>query len=205
MTDRWSHNVHYRPVILNAVPPACREALDIGCGSGGLACELADRSTAVAGIDLDARMIELARERSKRHENVAFIHADFLKYPFNPESFDFVSANTSLHHMDFEAALRKMAQILRPGGRLAVIGLARDEFPADWAIAAVAIPADCFYKTCHGYYTSAPGPTPPLRDPDMSWAQVRTTVREILPGVRYRRLLLWRYSLLWDKPACHEG
>ena len=35
-------------------------------------------------------------------------------------------ANTSLHHMDFTAALAAMARALRPGGRLAVVGLAAD-------------------------------------------------------------------------------
>jgi hypothetical protein len=30
----WNHNVHYQPVILNAVPPGCDTALDVGCGDG---------------------------------------------------------------------------------------------------------------------------------------------------------------------------
>ena len=34
----------------------------------------------------------------------------------------------------------------------------------------------------------------------MTWAEVRTAARGLLPGVRYRRHLLWRYSLLWRKP-----
>jgi len=37
----WNHNVHYQPVILNAVPPGCRTALDVGCGDGLLAARLA--------------------------------------------------------------------------------------------------------------------------------------------------------------------
>jgi hypothetical protein len=37
--------------------------------------------------------------------------------------------------------------------------------------------------------------------PGMTWAQARETARRVLPGVRYRRHLLWRYSLRWDKPA----
>jgi hypothetical protein len=38
-------------------------------------------------------------------------------------------------------------------------------------------------------------------DPEMSWRQVRTAAGQTLPGVRYRRHLLWRYSLLWQKPG----
>jgi 2-polyprenyl-3-methyl-5-hydroxy-6-metoxy-1,4-benzoquinol methylase len=62
--DYWNHNVHYQPVILDAVPPGCKSALDIGCGDGMLACKLATRSATVTGIDADARMITLARERA---------------------------------------------------------------------------------------------------------------------------------------------
>jgi hypothetical protein len=34
----------------------------------------------------------------------------------------------------------------------------------------------------------------------MTWGQVRATASTVLPGVRYRRHLLWRYSLVWHKP-----
>jgi hypothetical protein len=37
-------------------------------------------------------------------------------------------------------------------------------------------------------------------EPDMTWAQVRKTAARLLPGARYRHLL-WRYSLVWTKPA----
>jgi hypothetical protein len=30
--DYWNHNVHYQPVILDAVPENCGRALDVGCG-----------------------------------------------------------------------------------------------------------------------------------------------------------------------------
>lgn len=53
--DYWNHNVHYSPVILNAVPPGCRAALDVGCGDGMLACRLAGLCETVTGIDRDAR------------------------------------------------------------------------------------------------------------------------------------------------------
>ncbi len=39
-----------------------------------------------------------------------------------------------------------------------------------------------------------------VKDPEMTWDEVRATARSLLPGVRYRRHLLWRYSLLWRKP-----
>src|SRR3984957_16201105 len=126
----WNQNVHYQPVILNAVPPGCQTALDVGCGDGLLAARLAERCAEVTGIDRDPRMIAQARAQQAR-ARTTFIEADFLTHPFPEASFDFVCANTSLHHMDFTAALTTMARLLRPGGRLAVVGLAADKSIAD--------------------------------------------------------------------------
>jgi ubiquinone/menaquinone biosynthesis C-methylase UbiE len=195
--DYWNHNVHYQPVILGAVPPGCAAAIDVGCGDGMLARKLAARCGTVTGIDRDEPMIALARERGQALANVTFLAGDFLDYPFEAGSFGFACANTALHHMDFAAALAKMARILRPGGRLAVVGLGDNGSPADWIIDAAAVPANHYYKLVRGEGTSGA----PVMAPGMTWAQARETARRVLPGVRYRRHLLWRYSLRWDKPA----
>jgi SAM-dependent methyltransferase len=194
----WNHNVHYQPVILRAVPPRCGPALDVGCGDGMLACRLAELCTDVTGIDRDDRMIALAKERTQRHSgHVTFVAADFIAYPLAEASFDFVCANTSLHHMDFAAALTAMARLLRPGGRLAVIGLACDGSLKDLAASAAGVPVNLVYRAVYHEGTSGA----PIKEPDMTWGQVRATATSLLPGARYRRLLLWRYSLLWSKPS----
>jgi SAM-dependent methyltransferase len=195
--DYWNHNVHYQRVILDAVPGRCGAAVDVGCGDGLLACKLAARCAAVTGIDPDERMIAVARERARGVPAVSFVQADFLAYQLDDASFDFACANTALHHMDFGAALAKMARILRPGGRLAVVGLAADGSAADLAIGAAGIPANLWYKRTRG----EGNPGAPVMDPDMTWSQVRSTAAGLLPGARYRRHLLWRYSITWLKPA----
>jgi SAM-dependent methyltransferase len=195
--DYWNHNVHYQRVILDAVPDGCGRAIDVGCGDGLLACQLAARCGAVTGIDRDEKMIAAARERARDVPGASFAQADFLTYPLDDASFDFACANTALHHMDFGAALEKMARILRPGGRLAVVGLAANGSPADWAIGAAGIPANLWYKRTRG----EGNPGAPVMEPDMSWSQVRTAAARLLPGARYRRHLLWRYSLTWVKPG----
>src|SRR5699024_6624676 len=111
----------------------CGAALEVGCGDGLLARRLAERAAEVTAIDADAAMIALARERSPG-ARVRFVHADFLACPVEAASFDFACANTALHHMDFAAALSAMARALRPGGRLAVVGLAANGSPADYLI-----------------------------------------------------------------------
>jgi hypothetical protein len=44
-------------------------------------------------------------------------------------------------------------------------------------------------------------PSFPMKDPTMTWDEVRIGALRLLPGVHYRRHLLWRYSLMWQKPA----
>ena len=195
--DYWNHNVHYQPVILNAVPAGCRSALDVGCGDGMLVRRLATRCGSVTGIDRDAPMIGLAHERSDGIANVSFLEDDFLAHPFPEASFDFACANTALHHMDVAAALAQLARVRRPGGRLAVVGLGKDRPPVDWIIGSAGFPVNNYYKLTRG--ESNPGA--PIMDPDMTWTEVRRTARRTLPGARYRRRLLWRYSIVWDKPA----
>jgi ubiquinone/menaquinone biosynthesis C-methylase UbiE len=187
--DYWNHNVHYQPVILNVVPAGCGTALDVGCGDGMLACKLASRCGNVTGIDRDAPTIGLARERSEGIANVSFLEGDFLAHSFPEASYDFACANTALHHMDFAAALAKLARLLRPGGRLAVVGLGKDRPPVDWIIGSAGVPVNRYYKLTRG----EGGPGVPIMAPDMTWGEVRRTARRILPGARYRRHLLWRY------------
>jgi ubiquinone/menaquinone biosynthesis C-methylase UbiE len=198
----WNHNVHYQPVILNAVPPGCRAALEVGCGDGMLARRLAEKAAEVTAIDRDAEMIALARKGAPAAggtsgRRVRFVQADFLACPVEAASYDFACANTVLHHMDFAAALGAMARALRPGGRLAVVGLAANGSPADYLIGTPGVPANWIYRAFRG----EGGSGAPVKDPEMTWAQVHATAREVLPGVRYRRHLLWRYSLRWRKPG----
>jgi SAM-dependent methyltransferase len=162
-----------------------------------LARKLSGRCASVTGIDADERMIDVARELGRGVPGVSFIRDDFLSHPFAAAGFDFACANTSLHHMDFAAALEKMAGILRPGGRLAVVGLARNGSPADWVIGGAGIPANVYYRRVRG--EGYPGA--PVKEPDMTWSEVRRTAARVLPGSRYRRHLLWRYSIVWAKPA----
>ena len=196
--DYWNHNVHYQPVILRAVPPGCGAALEVGCGDGLLASRLAERCAEITAIDRDARMITLARSRTQAAGpgRMTVVEADYLACPVADASFDFACANTSLHHMDFTAALTAMARALRPGGRLAIVGLAANGSVADYLADGPAIPVGLAYRAVRG----KGDPGAPIRDPEMTWAEVRAAARRTLPGVRYRRHQLFRYSLLWSKP-----
>ncbi|MBK0868159.1 MULTISPECIES: bifunctional 2-polyprenyl-6-hydroxyphenol methylase/3-demethylubiquinol 3-O-methyltransferase UbiG [unclassified Saccharopolyspora] len=198
--DQWNHNVHYYPLVLDEVPEGCAEALDVGCGDGRLARELAGRAQRVTGIDRDPGMIGAARERADS-PGLSFVEADFLE--FHDESraagYDFISSVAAIHHMEFAAAVGSMVRLLAPGGRLVIVGLARNRTPLDWAAALAGLPAHQVRARRHGGCGDAPGM--PVRDPDMSWGQVRRAAEHLLPGSRFRRHLLWRYSLTWQKPG----
>ena len=105
-------------------------------------------------------------------------------------------ANTSLHHMDFGAALTAMARVLRPGGRLASSASPRAS-PRRPLRRRAGVPAAPFYRAI--YRKGESGAL--IADPGMSWREVRAGAARLLPGVRYRRHLLWRYSLLWQSRA----
>src|ERR1044071_7476750 len=120
---RWNHNTHYYPRVLDAVPDGCLRALDVGCGEGMLARQLAVRVPEVVGIDADAASIPLAREQGPPGR-VEYVLADFLGHPFPAASFGLISCVAALHHMDPAAALKRMAQLLAPGGILVVNGVA---------------------------------------------------------------------------------
>nr|WP_223182469.1 MULTISPECIES: class I SAM-dependent methyltransferase [unclassified Streptomyces] len=197
--EYWNHNVQYHPLVLDAVPEVCREALDIGCGEGLLARRLAQRVGAVTGVDSSPAMIRLARERGAHLGNATFTEGDFLTKGLLPEDrYDFISAVAVVHHVDFTAAIGTMARLLSPGGRLLIIGLARDRTLLDWTVSAAGVPAARLHAHRHGGKTDPPGM--PVKDAAMPWSDIRRKAAHLLPGSHFRRHLLWRYSLTWNKP-----
>jgi SAM-dependent methyltransferase len=196
-TARWNHNLHYHPLILAAIPPECERALDVGCGEGTLALQLTRHVPEVVGIDRDAASIQQAI-RQDPDGSVRFIHGDFLTHPFAPGSFNLVTSVAVLHHMDARLALGRMDQLLAPGGTLAIVGLARSRLPADLMWESAAFVTDRGYRLTRTYWEQ---PSPTVWPPPYTYAGIRAIAGDRLPGVRYRRHLLWRYSLLWAKPA----
>jgi ubiquinone biosynthesis O-methyltransferase len=99
----------------------CR-VLDIGCGDGDFALELAKRGAIVTGIDASAAMIAAARDRANRENaNVAFQVAVAEHLPFPAGQFDVVTAITVLCFVDDpNPVFREIARVLAPGGRMVI-------------------------------------------------------------------------------------
>jgi SAM-dependent methyltransferase len=94
-----------------------KRVLDIGCASGGLTELLVERGASVTGIDLNPRLIEIARERLG--DRAVFQVVDIAEpLPFEDASFDIVAASLVLHYLeDWGPTLREFARVLRAGGR----------------------------------------------------------------------------------------
>jgi SAM-dependent methyltransferase len=194
---RWNHNLHYHRVILAAVPDGARRSLDVGCGVGMLARDLRRVVPHVTAIDRDAASIEEAR-REHDGAGIDYVLGDFMTHPFAPGSFDHIASIAALHHMDAGAALERMRSLLAPGGTLAIVGLARPRYPADLPFAIAGTVGHRVLRLRNGYWEDS---APRLWPPPDSFGETRRLARGALPGARYRRRLLWRYSLVWTKPA----
>jgi len=133
---------------------------------------------------------------------VAYVRGDLLSAPLAPASFDVVSAVASLHHGDEAAGLRRMAELLRPGGRLVVVGLARETVGGLPFAAASAVAHEWHHRWRHREQVrAAPAPTAPIVwPPPHTYPELRRLAARTLPGARFRRHLLWRYSLAWTRP-----
>jgi SAM-dependent methyltransferase len=180
--------------LLARVPAGAANVLDVGCGTGAAVRVLAARARHVVGIDLSPEMIRLARTRGADLGNVELHQADFLTWSRH-DRFDAVVSLATLHHMPFEPALQRMADALRPGGRLLVLDLVRGGVLYDVASAASRLrlrrrarpdPELAAAWAAHGAHETY-----------LTIGEVRARASAIVPGARIRRHLGWRYSIDW--------
>jgi SAM-dependent methyltransferase len=100
------------------------DVLDVGSGDGAAAATIAPYCRSLTCIDTNPRLIEAARARLARHENVRTQEADAHELPFGDASFDAVLVFHTLTYAERPArVLAECARVLRPGGRLVVLCL----------------------------------------------------------------------------------
>lgn len=194
MRGAWNHNTHYNRLVLRMLPADARRALDVGCGEGDLLAELAAAVPSVVGIDVDADTLHHAERVAPTAD---LINGDFLTYPLDRGAFDLVAAIASLHHMDLHLALRRIAELLRPGGVAVLIGLAQPARRRDHLIEAVGVVASRLMRAVVGYKDVR---APTVWPPPLTYDDCRSIGMAELPGAKFRRRLFFRYSLIWTKP-----
>jgi SAM-dependent methyltransferase len=205
--DAWDHNLQHHGFLLARVPQPCREALEIGCGAGAFSHALAARAEHVLALDLSPEMIRIARAREPRRANVEFELADASAWPFPSERFDCIASIATLHHLDPRSLIPRLRDALRPGGVLLVLDLVSDESLLDLARSALALPANLALRLARSGRLRDPKPVREAWEEHargetyLRLSEVREICRELLPGAEVRRHLLWRYSIVWRKPA----
>lgn len=106
-------------------------ALDVCCGTGDFACELANkvgRSGSVTGVDFAPPMVELAAKKAKRAglANVSFQVGNACRLPFGDNSFDCVTVGFGLRNVaDLHAAVAEMTRVVKPGGRVVCLEISK--------------------------------------------------------------------------------
>lgn len=120
-----------------AVLPARRPlaGLDVGSGTGRFTPALAQALGPVTGVEPAVRMREVA-EREARHPAVRYVAGRAEELPLPSASADYALMFLSWHHVpDKPRAVRELARVLRPGGRLLLRGNFSDHHPRPWWLA----------------------------------------------------------------------
>jgi ubiquinone/menaquinone biosynthesis C-methylase UbiE len=206
-SEEWDHSSHYHELLARHIPEPCRDALEIGCGTGAFTRLLASSSDHVRALDLSPNMIQVARERSAQFANIEFQVADVLELELPAEKFDCIATIATLHHLPIALVLPKLKHALKAGGVLLILDLFQPEGLFDAAASALAVPLSL------GLRLARRGRLRPPREVRRAWdehgrhdsyltmSQVREVCAEMLPGAEVSRHMLWRYSVVWRKVA----
>jgi len=209
----WTQNNHYHNFLLRHIRDDCQNALEVGCGTGAFARRLAKRVRHVVALDLSPEMIRVARSRSWDSPNLEFHVADATSWAFPAAHFDYIATIATLHHLPLRAMILKLKAALNPGGVMIVLDLFEPERNlftvaglVDTFLNLVAMGVSVSLRLIHNGRLK-----PPLavraawaaheqHDSYPGMSEIRELCAEILPGAEVKKHLLWRYSIVWQKP-----
>src|SRR5829696_3890512 len=121
MTAGLHHRWRERAADLAALAAGAR-ALDVACGTGDLAVELARRvgpEGEIVGSDFSEPMLERARQKSAA---VRWEWANALDLPYPDDGFDAATVGFGARNFsDLDRGLAEMTRVVRPGGRVVVL------------------------------------------------------------------------------------
>jgi ubiquinone/menaquinone biosynthesis C-methylase UbiE len=116
-------------LLLRVLPPLV--VADLGSGEGLLSELLARRCKKVIAVDNSEKIVAFAASKAKKNhlKNLEFRLGDLQNPPIEPESVDLVILSQALHHAEEPSkAIASTYRMLKPGGQLMVLDLARHNF-----------------------------------------------------------------------------
>lgn len=154
----------------------------------------------VTGIEADVPTAAEARRTTAGLANVRI-----LTQPFDEADgsrYDLITFVAVLHHLPLQATLEQARELLRPGGRLVVVGTSRGtRADLPWEIASLILnPIAGVVLHPRRASTTPVQMTAPTAMAAESFQEIARVARRILPGARLRRGLFWRYTLSWTAP-----
>lgn len=114
---RPTYPAHIYNLILSYHTGARNHALDLGCGPGFIALNLAPSFQQVTAIDPSASMIAAALQ----HDKVTYKQGDAEKIPLPDQSVDLVVAGQAAHWFDHAKSWPELRRVVRPGGSVVYI------------------------------------------------------------------------------------
>lgn len=106
----------YADVTVDAIAAGATSAVDVGAGTGILTRQLRDRGLDVLAVEPDAAMADLARASGVEAEV-----ATFEEWDARGRTFDLVTFGQSWHWVDADEGIPRLADLLEPGGRVALL------------------------------------------------------------------------------------
>ncbi len=100
------------------------KVLDLCCGTGDMALALRRQAThaEITGADFSHPMLVLASKKNSQPRPIKWIEADALQLPFPDQSFDLVTSAFGFRNLaDYDAGLREIFRVLRPGGECGIL------------------------------------------------------------------------------------
>jgi len=207
---RWNHNNHYYSKMLDLVTRKNSTILNIGCGKGDFVTDAARRGFFATGIDFSPEMFKRARLNTDKIYEIeiknacSFICGDAyaLLPTFKEQSFDAAFSFAAMHHMDYLKLVPLLKPLIKPRGFFCAVDIPKNATLTDYLADLAAIPANIVMnrirngKNEQSFEEKKIWEEHAKYDEYMTFAQIKSQMKEL--GVKYKleRLLYFRYMLI---------
>lgn len=115
----WGQDRSWKRRLVAMAPiHATTRALDLACGTGDLTYLCARRGALVVGLDITARMVDIARSKRSPRDRASWVVGDMVALPFGDAQFDLVTTGYGIRNVPaIDVAVAEIGRVLRPGGQ----------------------------------------------------------------------------------------